>query len=208
VNYGEADRILDLITPEGKLAVIAKGARREKSRMAGGIELFSVSDVVVRRKREEGLGILTSVRLVEFYGEEIVSDYDRLELAYGVLGEVNRRAEGLMGADFYELCWQVIEGLGRGREIEVVRAWYALNLLRVSGAGINLHRDRAGDKLVEGARYDWDGVERALYRADEGKIGTNEIKMMRLMMSSGLKLSGKVPGIAGVWPVVERVVRA
>lgn len=39
-NYGESDRILGLITPHGKLSVLARGARKEKSRLAGGIELF------------------------------------------------------------------------------------------------------------------------------------------------------------------------
>ena len=29
-NYGEADRILNLITPFGKMSAIAKGVRKEK----------------------------------------------------------------------------------------------------------------------------------------------------------------------------------
>ena len=32
-NYGEADRILDIITPQGKIAAIARSARREKSKL-------------------------------------------------------------------------------------------------------------------------------------------------------------------------------
>lgn len=31
-NYGETDRILNLLTPEGKKSVLAKGVRREKIR--------------------------------------------------------------------------------------------------------------------------------------------------------------------------------
>lgn len=50
-NYGESDRILNLLTPEGKVAVLAKGVRKEKSRLAGGIELFSISDVVIHQGR-------------------------------------------------------------------------------------------------------------------------------------------------------------
>ena len=46
-NYGEADRILQLLTTYGKRNVIAKSVRREKSRMAGGIELFSICEVVI-----------------------------------------------------------------------------------------------------------------------------------------------------------------
>ena len=34
-NYGEADRILNIITPSGKISAIAKGVRKEKSKLAG-----------------------------------------------------------------------------------------------------------------------------------------------------------------------------
>ena len=46
-NYGEADRVLQILTPDGKFSVMARGARREKSRLNGGIELFSISEVVI-----------------------------------------------------------------------------------------------------------------------------------------------------------------
>ena len=37
-NYGEADRILQVITPSsGRLSVMARSVRKEKSRLAGGI---------------------------------------------------------------------------------------------------------------------------------------------------------------------------
>ena len=39
-NYGEADRILNLITPQGKISAIAKGVRKPKSKLAGGVEMF------------------------------------------------------------------------------------------------------------------------------------------------------------------------
>lgn len=52
-NYGEADRILQLLTPLGKMSVMARGVRREKSRLAGGIELFGVSDIVVTTGKGE-----------------------------------------------------------------------------------------------------------------------------------------------------------
>ena len=48
-NQGEADRILTLCTPLGKLDVIAKGARKLRSRKAGHIELFCRSSFVIAR---------------------------------------------------------------------------------------------------------------------------------------------------------------
>ena len=41
IRYGEADRILHLYTPEhGRLAAIAKGARRARSRFGARLEPF------------------------------------------------------------------------------------------------------------------------------------------------------------------------
>ncbi|HMM62356.1 MAG TPA: DNA repair protein RecO, partial [Candidatus Saccharibacteria bacterium] len=76
-NYGEADRILQLLTPDGKRSVMARGVRREKSKLAGGIELFAISDVVIGEGKGE-LGVLTSSRLVQFYGN-ILKDFDRMQ---------------------------------------------------------------------------------------------------------------------------------
>ena len=65
-NYGEADRIVTLLTPLGQRSVMARGVRREKSRLAGSIELFAVSDVVLRRGKGD-LYVLTQARLENFY---------------------------------------------------------------------------------------------------------------------------------------------
>jgi DNA repair protein RecO (recombination protein O) len=49
-DYGEADKILTLYTKEqGKVSAIAKGARKPKSRLRGGVQLFSHSRIVLYR---------------------------------------------------------------------------------------------------------------------------------------------------------------
>jgi len=48
-DQGEADRVLTLCTPIGKLDAIAKGVRKVRSRKAGHIELFSRSSFVITR---------------------------------------------------------------------------------------------------------------------------------------------------------------
>jgi len=60
-NYGEADRIVQLLTPVGRRSVMARGVRKEKSKLAGGIELFAVSDVVLGQGKGD-LGVVTSAR--------------------------------------------------------------------------------------------------------------------------------------------------
>ena len=58
-NYGEADRIVQFLTPMGRRSAMARSVRKEKSRLAGGIELFAVCDVVLTKGRGN-LAVLTS----------------------------------------------------------------------------------------------------------------------------------------------------
>ena len=48
-DQGEADRVLRLCTPSGKIDVLAKGARKIRSRKAGHIELFTRTSFVLSR---------------------------------------------------------------------------------------------------------------------------------------------------------------
>jgi len=206
VDYGEADRILDILTPEGKQSVIAKGARREKSKMAGGIELFSVSDVVVRRKREGGMGILSSVRLKKYYGDVIVGDFEKIEFGYEVLRDMSKYSEGVEGGEYFDMLAQVLDGMGV-MPLSVLRAWFRMNILRVNGEGVNLWRDVESRKLEASLRYDWDLGAGALRETTDGEIGADEIKMMRLLVSSRLSVAARVREMEKIWDLVERITR-
>lgn len=65
-DYGEADRVLTVLTPDyGKRDVIAKGARKPTSSKTGHVELFTRVDMLVARGRT--FDVLTQVELVEPY---------------------------------------------------------------------------------------------------------------------------------------------
>ncbi|MEZ4669575.1 MAG: DNA repair protein RecO [Anaerolineae bacterium] len=52
-DFGEADRILTIFTPDrGKLDVIAKGARKPTSTKTGHVELFTRTDMLIHKGRE------------------------------------------------------------------------------------------------------------------------------------------------------------
>lgn len=93
-NYGEADRILQLLTPDaGVLSVMARGVRREKSKLAGGIELFARCDVTVGTGKGE-LGVLTAARMDKFY-RNIMTDYDRLQFGYEAIKQISKAANNI-----------------------------------------------------------------------------------------------------------------
>src|SRR5260370_35101557 len=56
-DFGEADRILTLFTPSyGKVRAIAKGARRTPSRLAGHLEPFTRTQLLLATGRELAIG--------------------------------------------------------------------------------------------------------------------------------------------------------
>lgn len=204
-DYGEADRILQLLTPEGKRSVIAKGVRKEKSKLAGGIELFSVSEVVIHEGHTE-LGILTSAKLLEHY-DAFVKDIELIEMGGAMMRSVSARAEQVESPEFYKMLKQALAAMQKhageaGRWKDVLRAWWGINLTRASGEDVNLRYDTDGEKLLAEGHYFWDEEQAALAKATAGRIGADHIKMMRLMASGPVELALKVQGVD---PLIDEV---
>lgn len=64
----EADKIVACLTPDyGLIRLVAKGARKIKSRFSGSIEPFSVGEIAFYRREDAELGILRSIELKQSY---------------------------------------------------------------------------------------------------------------------------------------------
>lgn len=204
-NYGEVDRILNLITPEGKFSVLAKGVRREKSKLAGGIELFTLSDFNLHFGHGE-LGIVTSARMWRFHSG-IIKDLARIELATAILKRVSTAAENVSGDEYFRIVDESLTALGEGERLELVESWALVQLHQVMGEEINLYRDAAGNKLSANEHYHWDNYERIFVPALGGDYGANEIKYLRLMTTSSLPVVRRVKAtdelISRVWQLVK-----
>lgn len=197
-NYGEADRILQLLTPEyGKISVIAKGVRREKSKLAGGIELFAISDISFRTGRSE-LGTLTGAKL-DTYFAHIIEDYDRMQLGYEAIKQINKAAETVSETAFYELLVRTYRALDDKKiRVELVEIWFRLQLSILLGLGLNLATDVNGMKLVEDSAYDFDEVEMAFTYKPGGRFTTDHIKLLRLLSGNNPRIAAQVKGIDGL----------
>jgi DNA repair protein RecO len=194
-NYGEADRILQLMTPGyGKLSVIARGVRREKSKLAGSIELFAALDVTVSLGKGS-LGTLTGSRLVKFYGL-ILRDYDRMTFAYEVLKQVSRAADALDEPAFYDLLEQSFAYLGIDEvPLDFVQVWFWLQLGIMLGHGLNLATDDTGMNLVEDARYSYDESQSVFTYSENGRFTSDHIKFLRLLSAQSPRVAMKVRGV-------------
>jgi DNA repair protein RecO (recombination protein O) len=198
-NYGEADRILQLLTPEGKRSVMARGVRREKSKLAGGIELFAICDVVITEGKGE-LGILTSARLVQFY-RHILEDYDTMQFAYEVVKQVGRASEMVDEPEWYDILAEVLMALDNLTiSRQLVQTWFYLRYAALLGHELSLTHDATGQLLRADMRYMYDESEMGLREAREGNIAADQIKLLRLINVKSLKVLAQVGGIESTLP--------
>ncbi|OVE79261.1 DNA repair protein RecO [bacterium G20] len=179
-DYGEADRILNFLTPNrGKVRAIAKGARKSQSKLAGGIELFSVSDLTLIVGRGE-LNTLISSRLVRHYGN-IVKNIERTNLAYEMLRMMNKATEEQPEPAYFKLLDQSLTALDdHSLDMDLTKLWFDMQLLKLAGHIPNLHTDSTGAKLAVSKNYNVNFEQMSFEPANSGPLTANHIKFLRL----------------------------
>jgi DNA repair protein RecO len=207
-DFGEADRILTLLTPDhGKLRLMAKGVRRPKSKLAGGIELFSVSKISFIRGRGE-IGTLISAQLNTHYGT-IVKDINRTMLGYDLIKQLDKTTEDETDADYFELLQQAFVALDTPNiAVELIRMWFGVQLLRLGGHMPNLLTDMSGNKLQPNERYIFVYDDMTMAERPDGPFTADHIKFLRLAFGGAQpKLLSQVQGseklIADCIPLVQ-----
>lgn len=193
-NYGEADRILDLLTPDGRVSVMARAVRKEKSKLAGGIELFAVCDVVIGQGKGD-MGVLTSARLVHFY-RHILEDYDRMQFAYEVLAQVSKASASLDEPEWYDIVAEVLAALDVATiALPLVQTWFYVRIAQMLGDELSVMRDYKGDKLSPNATYRYDSTEKGFIEDARGSISAEHIKILRLVSVKPLSVLVQVGGL-------------
>ena len=171
-DYGEADRILTVLTPDhGKLRLKARGVRKVKSKLAGGIELFSTSHITfIEGKGDSGLGTLISTRLIKHYGH-IIDDIDRVQLGYELIKLLNRATEDHPEEEYYQLLDRAFAALDDPTiNTDLIRAWFQAQLLRQAGHAPNLKTDTNDRPLNAETVYNFDLEAMTLTPHGQGKI--------------------------------------
>ena len=204
-NFGEADRILNLITPSGKISAIAKGVRKEKSKLAGGIEMFSLVELVIHTGKGD-IGTVTSAKMIKFY-DKILKDYGKTELAAMILKKISTASEHSGSLRFFEITDECLSALNGGVDTTLVESWFLINMVKESGEDINLYRSVDGEKLSPEKKYVFDTVESAFCEKKNGDYGANEIKMLRLIVTNKLSMVAKIKDYEQYLPSIIKFAR-
>lgn len=185
---------------------MARGVRKEKSKLAGGIELFAVSEVVLGEGKGT-LGILTSARLEQFY-RHILEDYDRLQFGYLVIQAVTHATETVDEPEWFELLKEVFMGLDvLTIPLPLVQAWFYIRYAALLGHELNLDRDTDDALLQADLTYRYDSGDQGLREVEGGEITGEHIKLLRLLAGRSLKVLVQVGGLGAILPTALQVAR-
>ena len=196
-NYSEADRIVTLLTVRhGKMSAMAKGVRKAKSKLAGGLELFAVSEVTLLPGKGE-VATITSARMHKFYGA-ILQDFDRMQFAYECVKLIGAAAETIAEPELFDLLNGALAYLDATIPTPIVEVWFRLQYLQIMGTGINLVADVRGVPLQPDARYDFNVIEGAFVLTPHGRFGAEHIKYLRLASSKKPDILRQVSGTGNV----------
>ena len=146
-DFGEADRLLTLITPMGKRRVVAKGLRKANNRIGGRLEAFRESQILLAKGRN--MDVVTQVdSLRRFPG--VSQDYDAL--ACGMAAAELLLAfleEGDPAPEAYDLFADLLGELGPGSPAELLLTAFELQLLDLLGYRPELHACVSCDRPME-----------------------------------------------------------
>lgn len=205
-NFGEADRIVNFITPDGKISAIARGARRQKSKLAGGIEIFALNEVVFAQGKSD-LQTVVSARMKEFY-RDILKDFSRTDFAYRAIKTTAKYSENVDNDDFFNILLTTLQSLADLElNLILVSSWFYLRMFMAVGNQLNLSSDLNGEKLTADQTYSFDGLDKAFVPALNGKYGADHIKLLRFLAVSEPKSVARVKNLASLLSDLDEISR-
>lgn len=208
INFSEADRILTVLTPEhGQVSMLAKGVRKSKSKLAGGLEIFSVSDINYIDGKSE-LKTIVSTRLKTHF-KNIVSDVDRTMVAYDFMKLIESFSKHTETREYYLLLSSGLENLNDlSLNSMLTDLWFYTSILDINGSGVNLEKPLNEKSFSEQDNYDFSYDDMSFFSTKTGHFTPNHIKFLKLVNKADnprkLKL---IEGAAELAELLQKVIK-
>jgi DNA repair protein RecO (recombination protein O) len=186
-NYGESDRIVTFLTRDyGKVRAIAKGVRKERAKLAAGVELFVISEIGFVVGRSE-LATLVSTKIKKSY-HCFLNDLNRVNFGFDSLKKLNKITAEVVDGQYFDLAEQLFMALNDSEiSLEVITLWWHVNLAQLTGHGLNLQQSVSGQTLKENALYVFDQKRGSFVEGEQGKFNSEHIKLLRLALGNSPK---------------------
>jgi len=192
INYAESDRILRLLTKSyGKLSVLAKGARKERSKLSGGIELFNVNEVGFIQGRGE-ISTLVSSRLISHY-DQFIDNLEKVDYAYKCLKTIDKITESTTSEKYFNLVNELLKNLNeKDVSLPITCCWWYVNLSNITGHAINTDLLIGGKPFGDNLRYSFNIDRGGFVLDDNGLYSSNHIKFLKIALSNNPLFLNKI----------------
>lgn len=216
MDLGEADRVLTVLTPHrGKLRIIAKGVRRTRSRIGGGLDLFSDVQLVLALGRTFDVVTQTSLEDAHL---PLRNDLVSTACAWYLVELADRFCEDRAESHAaFVLLAQALTALDAPRDAvahDVVARWFELHLLEAMGFRPELSRCIECDATIEPEGNLYSAVAggvmdaRCAHAALGGRpISADALKVLRHLQRSSLDRVVRLTLPAAVGRETERLAR-
>lgn len=194
-NMGEADRILTIYTDKlGKIRVVAKGIRKIKSKLAGSLELFCLTNFVIAEGRN--LDIVTAAEIEKCFFD-LRNNLPKTQKAF-YLGELVEKLteDNDPNEEIYNLLDAVLENINTDQS-DILISFFEFNLLTEIGYHPELMeclncRTEISESKKNYFNYEHGGLVCVKCKKGEIEISNSAIKLLRLFLKHRLNSVKKV----------------
>jgi DNA repair protein RecO (recombination protein O) len=188
-NFGEADRLLTVFTPErGKMRLVAKGARKPTSRKSGHVELFSYGRYLVAVGRD--LDIITQAETLEPF-LPLHEDLLRATYAYYVADLTDAfTPDQDENQPLFILLKEALGWLSATGDLALAARYYEIHLLSLVGYQPQLFVCGACKKPLEPETNYFSPAQGTVFcrqcgyeRQDAAELSTNALKVLRFLQT-------------------------
>lgn len=213
-DFGEADRLLTILTPEhGKLRGIAKGVRKPAGRMTGHVEIFSCSSLMVAYGRE--LYTISQAEQIDPF-LPLRESLDRGAYGYYVVELLDRFSEfEESNTSIYHLLKSVL-GYLAAPEVDLALAtrYFELRLLELAGFRPVLFKCAAGGEVLEPQDQYFSVMDGGVVCPDHVRgrvvlpLGLTALKLLRYMQNEDFFNVSKIRVGPDLHAEVERLLQS
>ena len=184
IDYGETSKIVKLQTPKfGKISVIAKGAKKPKSKFSGYLEELNYISIVFYYKEEKELFLLSQCDLIK-PNLKIKEDLNKITIAFAVVELLLRTEiseESHVG--MFNLLLRVLKELNDIKKYYTnIYIYFILYFLKLSGYQMDFSRCLKCKKTQTKEKWNFSIENGGLYCSDCLESGFNvDIGIQKVM---------------------------
>ena len=134
-DYGEGNKIITIFSLElGKIAMMARGAKKPKSRLSSSSQLFTYGSYLIHKGTgANSMGSLSQGEIIESF-RDLRQDLAKTAYASYFVELLDKLIEdGERSPSLFRLLHKALQYVNEGKDAEIIARLYEIKLLSISG---------------------------------------------------------------------------